>query len=56
MMRIDETLDCGTSHFAEGDRLWEWVKSSIQSPSILVTEIEAEGERRKAATIAAGRV
>jgi hypothetical protein len=55
MTRLYETLDCGTSHFAEGDRLWAWVQANIQLPGSLVAEVEAERERRKQATIAAGR-
>jgi hypothetical protein len=55
MTRLYETLDCGTSHFAEGDRLWEWVKANIRLPRPLVAEIEAERLKRKAATTSAGR-
>ncbi len=55
MTRLYGPLDCGESHFAEGDRLWQWVQSNIQLPPALVTEIEAERARRKAATVAAGR-
>lgn len=55
MTRLYEPLDCGESQFAEGDRLWEWVQSNIQLPPALITEIEAERGRRKAATIAARR-
>lgn len=54
--RLYDPLDCGTSHFAEADRLWNWVKTNIQLPPALVTKIEAERIRRKAATTAAGRV
>jgi hypothetical protein len=56
MTRLYEPLDCGTSHFDEGDRLWEWVQANIQLPRTLEKEIEAERARRKAETTAAGRV
>lgn len=55
MTRLYETLDAGTSHFADGDRLWEWVLENIQLPRGLPDKIEQERARRKAATIADGR-
>ena len=55
MTRIYDPLNCGQSHFGEGDRLWSWVKSNIQLPKELVKEIEAERERIKAETSVAKR-
>lgn len=54
MTRIYEPLQCGQSHFGEGDRLWDWVKGNIFLPKALIKEIEAERERIKAETVAAG--
>ncbi|MGM5034957.1 hypothetical protein [Tardiphaga sp. 803_E3_N1_3] len=56
MTRLYDPLDCGTSHFAEADRFWEWVQENIYLPGALVKEIETERVRRKADTTAAGRV
>jgi hypothetical protein len=52
MTRLYEPLHCGQSHFGEGDRLWDWVKTNIFLPKTLIKEIEAERERIKADTVA----
>lgn len=36
MTRLYEPLDCGQSHFAEGDRLWEWVQSIFNCRPLLL--------------------
>lgn len=52
--RIYDPLEGGPAHFAEADKLWDWIKANIQLPNEkksnddLVTEIEAERARIKA--------
>ncbi|KQY99994.1 hypothetical protein ASD45_03655 [Pseudolabrys sp. Root1462] len=45
--RIYDPLAGGAENLADADRLWDWVKSSIQLPKDLIDEIEIERENMK---------
>jgi HEPN domain-containing protein len=49
--RIYDPLEAGPKHFEAADRLWSWVKDSIQMPQDLIKQIENERGRLKAAAV-----
>jgi hypothetical protein len=46
--RIFDPLEAGPQHFADADKLWDWLRTNISIPKGIVTEIEFERDRIKA--------
>jgi hypothetical protein len=46
--QIFDPLEAGPQHFAEADKLWDWLKINISIPKGILADIEVERDRIKA--------